>query len=82
MTTPITRTAHDIARDRIETAWRAYPFCSECGQPMTIESHDGGLWIECTSLRTLTGFRRRLWAGFHERHPLEVSPEPPVDLAA
>ena len=38
MNSTITRTSDDVARDRIETAWRDYPLCSDCGRPMTIEA--------------------------------------------
>ena len=75
MITLDTRTDHDIARDRIETAWRDYPTCRACGQPMTIEVRDGGLWMECTALGSLTGLRRLLTAGFHDRHPLDIATE-------
>ena len=76
------RTSDDIARDRIESAWAEFPYCTDCGQPMTIEAHDGSLWAECTSLRELTGLRRFLTAGFHSRHDLEISVNSAAVLAA
>ena len=82
MNSTITRTSDDVARDRIETAWRDYPLCSDCGRPMTIEAHDGSLWVECTSLRELTGIRRLLTAGFHQRPDLEIPVARVAALAA
>lgn len=65
-------TDEDLARERIEMAWRDYNLCSGCGQPMTIEVHGNSLWIECASLRSLRGIRLRLAARFHDRHAIEL----------
>jgi hypothetical protein len=74
-------TNEDLARERIETAWRDYPYCRRCGEPMTIEVRDDGLWIECGSLPPLRGIRFRLGARFHDRHAIEL-PDDRMMLAA
>ena len=74
-------TNEDLARERIEMAWREYNLCGGCGQPMSIEAHGNGLWIECASLRSLRGVRLRLSARFHDRHPIEL-PDRGMFLAA
>jgi hypothetical protein len=80
---PLTRpTGEDLARERIEMAWRDYPFCRGCGQPMTIEAHGSRLWIECASLRSLRGIRLRLTAGLHERHAIELPDDGMIPAAA
>jgi hypothetical protein len=78
LTTP---TTEDLARERIEMAWRAYDFCHSCGQPMTIEVHGAGLWIECASLRSLRGIRLRFGTRIHERHAIDL-PDDGMDEAA
>ena len=76
------RTDHDIARDRIETAWQRYPTCTSCGSPMSVELDGGSLWIECTSFRGLTGLRRALASGFHDRHRIDVESDTLLAAAA
>jgi len=74
-------TNEDLARERIEMAWREYDVCHACGQPMTIEVVGSSLWIECASLRSLQGVRRRLSTRFHDRHQIEL-PDDEMILAA
>ena len=69
-------TSEDLARERIEMAWREYDFCRACGQPMTIEVHGGSLWIECASLRSLSGTR------MHDRHEIDLPDDGMVQAAA
>ncbi len=72
---------YDKARERLELAQQHYPFCSYCGEPMTIVARDGQLWIECgTVARPRPGLRRRLSASLHERH--WVTEDVPTPLAA
>ena len=47
----------DPLRERIKLAWSNYEFCNECGMPMVIETHGSRLWIECRTLRSLSGLR-------------------------
>lgn len=72
----------DLARERIEMAWRDYRFCRDCGQPMVIETHDAALWIECASLRSRRGLRLLLAAGLHERHAIDLPAEVAIPAVA
>jgi hypothetical protein len=75
-------TAEDLARERIEMAWRDHDVCHACGQAMTIEVHGGNLWIECGSLRPLRGFRLRLASRTHDRHAIDLPDDGMVQAAA
>jgi hypothetical protein len=75
-------TNEDLARERIEMAWREYDVCHACGQPMTIEAVGSSLWIECASLRSLQGVRRRLSTRFHDRHRIELPDDEMIPAAA
>jgi hypothetical protein len=75
-------TNEDLARERIEMAWREYDVCHACGQPMTIEVVGSSLWIECASLRSLQGVRRRLSTRFHDRHQIELPDDEMIPTAA
>jgi hypothetical protein len=75
-------TTEDLARERIEMAWREYDFCRACGQPMTIEVHGGSLWIECASLRSLSGICLRLGTRMHDRHEIDLPDDGMVQAAA
>jgi hypothetical protein len=79
LTTP---TAEDLARERIEMAWREHDFCRTCGQAMTIEIHGSSLWIECASLRPLRGFRLGLATRSHDRYPIDLPDDGMVPAAA
>ncbi len=75
-------TSEDLAREQIELAWRAYDFCRTCGQPMAIEVHGAGLWVECASLRSLRGIRLRVGTHIHERHPIDLPDDVMLGAAA
>ena len=75
-------TDEDLARERIEMASHDHPFCRACGQPMTIEVHGGSLWIECASLRSLSGIRLRLGTRMHDRHEIDLPDDGMVQAAA
>ena len=75
-------TSAEAARWRIESAWQEYPYCTDCGKPMTIVERGGGLWMECISLREMTRLRRFLTGVYHDSHDLEISVTPTVALAA
>ena len=75
-------TNEDLARERIEMAWREYDLCHACGQPMTIEVVGSSLWIECASLRLLQGVRRRLSTLLHDHHQIELPDDEMIPAAA
>jgi hypothetical protein len=58
------------AMEAIEIAERATPFCA-CGEVTAPEGRDGGVWLECISLReepkggTITRFLRSIVAPVH-----------------
>lgn len=78
MGTLLTRTAEDMARERIEQAFRDYERCSGCGADMNVVERGGSLRIECASLAAKTGLRYSLATGLHDSHLVEL----PEGLAA
>lgn len=78
MGTLLTRTAQDLARERIEQAFRDYERCSGCGADMKITERGGSLHIECASLAPKSGIRYSLAIGLHDSRVVDL----PEGLAA
>ena len=72
MSTLLDRTDQDIARERIEQAFRDYEHCTGCGRDMKIVERTSGLRIECASLAAKRGIRYALAIGLHDSHPIEL----------
>ena len=72
MNSTMTTSDMDRAREVIEWALQSHDLCAVCGQPMSITELGGDLWIECTSLRSRHGLRRRLGEAIHERYRLDL----------
>ena len=71
----------DLARRQIEAFERSHRACYACAQPLSIETRDGVLWLECSSLRSRTGLALFLASRLHERHLFEL-PGAPSTMAA
>jgi hypothetical protein len=67
---PVT-TAEDTARERIEAALHDLTYCAVCGGWMRVDVRGAETWVECESLRTKTGLRLAISAGFHDRRRVE-----------
>jgi hypothetical protein len=65
-------TAQDLARERIEAALRDLTFCAQCGGSMRGEVRGAEMWVECESLRSKSGLRLAISAGFHDRRRVEL----------
>lgn len=59
--------AEDLARERIEAALRELTYCTQCGGWMRVDVRGAEMWVECESLRSKTGLRLAVSAGFHDR---------------
>jgi hypothetical protein len=64
--------AQDKAREIIESSIAEAPDFCACGRPMTIETRDGKVWIECVSLSGKNGLRLALASGFHDWRAVEL----------
>jgi len=60
-------TTEDLARERIEAAMHDLTYCAGCGGWMMVDVRGAELWVECESLRSKSGLRLAISAGFHDR---------------
>ena len=67
-------TTEDLARERIEAALHDLTNCTGCGGWMRVDVHGAEMWVECESLRSKSGLRLAISAGFHDRRRV-VLPE-------
>jgi len=65
-------TAEDTARERIEAALHDLTYCTVCGGSMRVDVRGDDMWVECESLRSRTGLRLALSAGFHDRFRIDL----------
>ena len=72
-------TTEDLARERIEAALHDLTYCAGCGGWMRVDVRGAELWVECESLRSKSGLRLAISAGFHDRRRVEL---PEAFLAA
>ena len=68
---PMTNT-EDLARERIEAALHDLTYCAGCGGWMRVDVRDAEMWVECESLRSKSGLRLAISAGFHDRRRVEL----------
>jgi hypothetical protein len=64
--------AEDLARERIEGALQDLTYCALCGGWMRVEVRGAELWVECESLRSKSGLRLAISAGFHDRRRIDL----------
>lgn len=62
----------EIARERIEQAFRDHVGCRSCGAEMMMLMRDEVLRIECGSLVAKRGIRYSLASALHESHVVEL----------
>jgi hypothetical protein len=74
-----TTTTEDLARERIEAALHELTYCAGCGGWMRVDVRGAELWVECESLRSKSGLRLAISAGFHDRRRVAL---PEACLAA
>lgn len=72
MNTLLDRTEQDIARERIEQAFRDFERCTGCGRDMKVVERESGLRIECAALAPKSGIRYALASGLHDSHLIEL----------
>ena len=65
-------TAQELARERIEAALHDLTYCAQCGGWMRVDVRGQELWVECESLRSKSGLRLAISAGFHDRRRVEL----------
>jgi hypothetical protein len=65
-------TAEDTARERIEAALQHLTYCTVCGGSMRVDVRGAEMWVECESLRSRTGLRLAISAGFHDRFRIDL----------
>jgi hypothetical protein len=65
-------TAEDVARERIEAALHDLTYCAGCGGWMRVDVRGAEMWVECESLRSKSGLRLAISAGFHDRRRVDL----------
>lgn len=65
-------TDEDIARERIEQAFRDHICCRQCGTEMVMLVRSDSLRIECGRLVEKRGLRYLISSGLHESHVVEL----------
>jgi hypothetical protein len=78
----MTTTDATRAREAVDRAFREHTNCRMCGEAMRLDERNGGLWIECASLRSRTGLRLWIEQGLHDRHRIDLPETEPVLAAA
>ena len=68
---PMTAT-EDLARERIEAALHDLTYCAGCGGWMRVDVRGQEMWVECERLRSKSGLRLAISAGFHDRRRVEL----------
>jgi hypothetical protein len=50
----------------------ALTYCAQCGGWMRVDVRGAEMWVECESLRSKSGLRLAISAGFHDRRRVEL----------